>query len=97
MAEMSEHELLALTADAVQDSVQFNGSFMKDNERLQARYLGNPYGDEVEGRSQVISTDVSDVVDLRMSEFSHVGKSDEKIFSEICFVTFHYQKDWKLK
>lgn len=72
MAEMSDFELLALISEAESDSVQFNGTFMRDNVRLLRRYLGEPYGDEVEGRSQVISTDVADVVEADMPSLARV-------------------------
>jgi len=72
MANLSENELLALIDEAEKDSVQFNGAFMAINEQLLARYLGNPYGDEVEGRSQVVSTDIADVVEADMPSLARV-------------------------
>ena len=66
MAEMTENDLLAQIAEAESDAVAFNGEFMGDNEKLLKQYLGRPYGDEVEGRSRVVSTDISDVVESDM-------------------------------
>lgn len=82
MADMSDLELLALIEEAVSDSIQFNGEFMKDNERLLKRYLGEPYGDEVEGRSQVVSTDIADVVEADMPSLARVflGSGDVVTF-----------------
>lgn len=72
MAEMTEFELVALLAEAESDSIQFNGEFMAENENLLARYLSRPYGDEVEGRSSVVSTDVADVVESDMPSLARV-------------------------
>lgn len=72
MAEMTENELLALVSEAEADSVQFSGTFMRDNVRLLRTYLGEPYGDEVEGRSQVVSNDVQDVVEADMPSLARV-------------------------
>jgi len=82
MADMADFELLALIEEAVSDSIQFNGVFMKDNERLLKRYLGEPYGDEVEGRSQVVSTDIADVVEADMPSLARVflGSGDVVTF-----------------
>ena len=72
MADMSEFELLAHIAQAEADSVQFNGTFSRDNVRLLKAYKGDLYGDEVEGRSKVVSTDVSDVVEADMPSLARV-------------------------
>ncbi len=72
MAKMSDFELLAILNEAEQDAVLFNTEFMADNERLLKRYQGELYGDEVEGRSQVVSTDVADVVEADMPSLMRV-------------------------
>ena len=72
MAEMTENDLLAQIAEAESDAVAFNGEFMGDNEKLLKQYLGRPYGDEVEGRSRVVSTDMSDVVESDMPSLARV-------------------------
>jgi len=72
MAEMSENRLVALINEAESDAVAFNGEFMADNERLLKEYLAEPYGDEVEGRSSVVSTDIADVVESDMPSLARV-------------------------
>ena len=72
MHEMTESELLAVIGEAESDAVAFNGEFMKENETLLNYYLGEPFGDEVEGRSQVVSTDVADVVEADMPSLARI-------------------------
>ncbi len=68
------HELDGLSHDATGN----NETFMKENEFLMERYLGNLYGDEAEERSKVVSADVSDVVESDMTSLARVflGPSD---------------------
>ncbi|MDX1453490.1 MAG: hypothetical protein R3183_13100, partial [Oleiphilaceae bacterium] len=66
MPKMTEHELLAIVGDAERDALAYNGQFLQENQDLLERYLGEPYGDEVEGQSQVISTDVQDLIESDM-------------------------------
>lgn len=70
--EMSDAELLAIVATAESHAVVFNGEFTRLNERLLKDYLQRPYGDEVEGQSQVISPDVQDVVESDMPSLARV-------------------------
>jgi hypothetical protein len=52
------HERNALGGDT--------GELATDRADALKRYLGEPYGDELEGRSQVISKDFADAVDWIM-------------------------------
>lgn len=81
MAEMSENDLLSLVSQAEADAAEFNGSFSKDNERLLKDYFGEPYGDEVEGQSQVVSTDVADVVEADMPSLARVFLGPTEVLS----------------
>lgn len=75
---MKDHELVAILNQGVNDAVIFNSQFMADNEKALKYYLGEAFGDEVEGRSQVVSTDVADVVEADMPSLARVflGPSD---------------------
>ena len=46
-------------------------------EELFDRYMGEPYGDEVEGRSAYMSTDVSDTVEAVFAEAMEIFTSDD--------------------
>ncbi len=63
---MTERELLRIINQAEREAVLHNGEYMALNERFLERYLGDPQGDEVEGQSQVISTDCFDIVESDM-------------------------------
>jgi hypothetical protein len=69
---MSEQELLAIVSNAESSAVIFSGEFSAKNERLLKDYLSQPYGDEVRDQSQVISTDVQDVVESDMPSLARV-------------------------
>jgi len=79
--EMSDNELLSLVSQAESDAVEFNGTFSKDNERLLRAYMAEPYGDEVEGQSHVVSTDVADVVESDMPSLARVFLSPTEVLS----------------
>ena len=61
---MTETELSSLLAGYERDSLSYLGGTLSD-ERAKALdyYLGQPFGNEIEGRSQVVSTDVADTVE----------------------------------
>lgn len=54
------------------DSIQMNGSYESDNNNLFDRYNCDPYGDEEEGLSSIVSSDVADGVDSDLSALSRV-------------------------
>lgn len=61
---ISDSELIAAIAAAEQQALgATQGTVASDRADAIDRYLGKPYGDEVLGRSQVVSRDVSDVVE----------------------------------
>lgn len=76
---MSDNELLSLVGQAEQDAVIFNGEFMRLNESYLSTYLGNPYGDEQADQSQVISTDVQDVVESDMPSLVRIFGNNTNI------------------
>src|SRR6478752_5786627 len=61
---VSDTELLAAISAAEQTALgTVDGNIASDRADAIDRYLGQPYGDEQPGRSQVVSRDVSDVVE----------------------------------
>jgi hypothetical protein len=61
---MTDAELLAaIEASEVQAIGEYHGEIASDRADAIARYLGKAYGDEVQGRSSIVSRDVSDVVE----------------------------------
>ncbi len=63
MARMTDDRLITLVNAAEADAVQFSGEFNRESEKALEYYLGLPFGDEEDGRSALISTDVQDVVE----------------------------------
>lgn len=72
MAEMKKTELSAVLDSMIQDSVSYNSEFMKENEEYLRRYNQESYGDEEEGFSSVIASDVRDTVDSDMTSMVRV-------------------------
>jgi hypothetical protein len=69
---MTESELCTLTDHMVNNSVTESGTFNKDNENYLKYYNGDPFGNEVNGRSKVISTDTRDMVEADMPSLARV-------------------------
>lgn len=69
---LTEHELVALVNQAKSNSVSENTDYSSVNEKLLNQYLSKPYGDEVDGQSQVVTTDISDVVESDITSLVRV-------------------------
>lgn len=81
MAKMTDSQLLAIVNDAKDDSIHMQGNYIADNERFLKTYLGEPYGDEQEGQSQVVSVDVQDVIESDMPSLVRVFLSSHDIMN----------------
>jgi hypothetical protein len=66
MANLTSDELLSLVSQMEVEAVNQQETRNADNEELQRRYDGELYGNEVEGRSSVVSQDVKDTVESDM-------------------------------
>ena len=82
MPKMNDDELNTIVSSYENDSTAYNSEFMDINEELLRRYNGESYGDEQEGQSQVLATDVADQVDSDMSSLVRVflGSGDVMVF-----------------
>lgn len=61
---MDDEEFRSVVADAMQQSVQYvDNELSIERARATEFYLGKPFGNEEEGRSQVVLTEVRDAVD----------------------------------
>jgi len=72
MSAMNEATLLHELDQMTHDATGNNSTFIKENEYLQDRYEGNPYGDEVAERSKVVSNDCMDVVEADMPSLARI-------------------------
>ncbi len=55
------------------------GEITSDRRRAMNSYLGNPIGNEVDGRSKVVSSDVQDVVEAVMPDLMQIFYSADKV------------------
>lgn len=76
---MTEKELAALIDQAERDSVTNSGDFNAYNEKLFKYYQSEPFGDELEGRSQVVTSDVADIVESDMPSLVRVFLSGNDV------------------
>jgi hypothetical protein len=88
---MGELELKAILEAEINDAMKFSGDLSKQRTDAMKYYLGEPFGDEAEGRSKVVSTDVSDCIEWMLPSlintfissdqavrFEPIGEEDEK-------------------
>jgi Fic family protein len=89
MAMMTDSELKSVLAAEIADSIAHLGGELSEQRRKALRYyLGEPFGNEQEGRSKVMSTDVADVIEW----FNREGTMDPVLKAAIAhlwFVTIH--------
>lgn len=80
MAKLSDSELLA-TIDREERNAYGYTSGDLATERAQAMdyYLGKPFGNEIEGRSQVVSTDVADTIEWVIPSLIKIFASGDKV------------------
>ena len=76
---MDKEELQSIVRGEIESAVNFHDSEYAA-ERIEALdyYLGNPLGNEVEGRSQVVQTEISDVIEMIMPSLMKIFGSSDK-------------------
>lgn len=104
----SETELLNILSSEERDAVgYYTSDIAAEQENAMERYQGEPYGDEVEGQSQVVSHDVAEVIDWLMPDlirifassgevvrFEPVGEEDEQAAKQATeYVNFIFWQD----
>ena len=72
MAKMTEGDLLSQVLMAETDAISHSSSYMPLNQKMMEYYLSCPNGYEVEGQSQVTSTEVQDVVGSDMPSLARI-------------------------
>jgi len=82
---MKNSELSAIVDQLINDSVSYNSEFMSDNEEYLRRYNQECYGDEEEGFSSVVASDVRDTVDSDMTSLVRVflGSGDVMVMEPV--------------
>ncbi|RLC30760.1 MAG: hypothetical protein DRH37_04620 [Deltaproteobacteria bacterium] len=79
---MLDSELLAHVNEAERDAVRYSSEWMRENEDYLKRYYKEPYGDEVAGKSQVVTSDVADTIESDITSLVRVflGSREVMIF-----------------
>ncbi len=80
MSKLSSNELQAIVGRQIANSSS-STDISAERAELFDRYMAEPYGDEVENRSTVVSTDISDVVEWIMPELMEIFTSGDKVVS----------------
>ncbi len=76
----TDHELKAILGREIRNSLGYIGGELSEARReAHEYYMGEPFGDEVEGRSQVVSTDVADVIEWIMPSLLKIFTSGDKV------------------
>jgi YD repeat-containing protein len=79
---------MARTTETLQEAIKrevnisasyLGGELSEARTEAMERYLGEPYGNEIEGRSQVVSTDVSDTIESILPDFMEIFASGDRI------------------
>jgi len=81
MPKMLNSQLLALVNEAERNAVRYSAEFMGENEDLLKRYNGEPYGDEMEGQSQVVTSDVQDTVESDMTGLVRIFLGSKRVMT----------------
>ena len=78
---MTENEIIAILNRELRASSGYIGGEIVSRRRKSLEYyLGKPFGNEQEGRSQVVSTDVSDTVESLMPSLMKIFTAGDNIF-----------------
>ena len=79
MAKMDDYQLNSIVTSEIRDSLNhFDSEYSQERIRALDFYLGEPLGNEVEGRSQVISTDVADTIEQIMPNLMRVFTANDQ-------------------
>ena len=76
---MNEEQLANIVSSEITDSLNhFDSEYAADRLRAMDMYLGEPLGNEIDGRSQVVLTEVADCVDQIMPSLMRIFTASDK-------------------
>ena len=79
MPDMDDYQLNSIISSEITDALNhFDSEFSQERIRAMDFYLGEPFGNEVEGRSSVVSTEVADTVEAIMPNLMRVFTANDK-------------------
>ena len=79
MSKMDEYQLKSIVSSEITDALNhFDSEYSQDRIRAMDFYMGEPFGNEVSGRSSVVSTEVADTVEAIMPNLMRVFTANDK-------------------
>lgn len=79
MAKMDDYQLSTIVSGEITDALNhFDSEYTQERLRALDFYLGEPLGNEVEGRSSVVATEVADTVEAIMPNLMRVFTTNDK-------------------
>jgi len=79
MPKMDDYKLNSIVSSEITDSLNhFDSEFSQERIRAMDFYMGEPFGNEVDGRSSVVSTEVADTVEAIMPNLMRVFTANDK-------------------
>lgn len=79
MSKMDDYKLNSIISSEISDSLNhFDSEFSQERIRAMDFYLGEPFGNEVQGRSSVVSTEVADTIEAIMPNLMRVFTANDK-------------------
>ena len=80
MAKLSEQELKAIINKEITNSQSFlGGELSEQRQKSLEYYLGDKLGTEIDGRSQVVSTDVSDTIETILPNLLRIFTASDQV------------------
>lgn len=84
---MDEITLRTLVSAQITDSLgYYGGALAQDRLKAMEYYYGQPFGNEIEGRSQVVSRDVAEIIEAAMPSLMRIFASGDEV---VKFVPSH--------
>jgi hypothetical protein len=81
---INEREIVSILDRELRASSGYiGGEIVSRRKRSLEYYLGKPFGNEQEGRSQVVSTDVSDTVESLLPSLMRVFTAGDRVLNAI--------------
>src|SRR5690606_27654855 len=80
MAKMDDREIIGIVRAEEDDAISYYTSeIVAEQEKALSYYYADPFGDEVEGRSSVVSHDVAETIDWLIPDIMRVFVSGDEV------------------
>lgn len=77
---MDEDKLRSIIGSEIRTAVGFvDGDISNARKKAMEYYMGDPFGNEIEGRSSVVSTDVQDTIESMMPDFMEIFSGGDTV------------------